>query len=100
MTERKKVMSWLEGLTYDDWRAFHSDSEVQNIARAALEYLKKEPRVEIDGDGIHISPPDLVRCRNCVYEGDEVQEDFIVCGLTGCGHDRDYFCRYGKRRKT
>ena len=39
-----RVMSFLEGLTQDDWREFHSDSEVQNIAKSALELLKeKEP---------------------------------------------------------
>ncbi len=38
-----RVMSSLEGLTQDDWREFHSDSEVTNIAKDALELLK-EPR--------------------------------------------------------
>ena len=46
MTDRKTVMSWLEGLTWDDWHEYHSDSEVQNIAKATLELLKaQEPRV-------------------------------------------------------
>ena len=36
-----KVMSWLEGLAQDDWREFHSDSEVQNIAKASLKLLKE-----------------------------------------------------------
>jgi len=36
------VMSWLEGLAEDDWRDFHSDSEVQNIAKIALELLKEQ----------------------------------------------------------
>lgn len=34
-------MSWLEGLAEPDWRDFHSDSEVQNIAKSALELLKE-----------------------------------------------------------
>lgn len=47
MTDREKVLSWLEGLTEDDWRMYHSDSEVQNIAKAAFELLK-EQEVEIE----------------------------------------------------
>lgn len=45
--DRNKVMSWLEGLAEDDWRLFHSDSEVSNIAKAALALLK-EKEEEID----------------------------------------------------
>ena len=41
MPDRKTVMSWLEGLTQDDWQSFHSDSEVQQIAMATLELLKE-----------------------------------------------------------
>ena len=42
MTDREKVMSWLEGLAEDDWRSFHSDSEVSNTAKAALALLKEQ----------------------------------------------------------
>lgn len=35
-------MSWLEGLAEPDWRMFHSDSEVQNIAKETLNLLKKQ----------------------------------------------------------
>ena len=35
-------MSFLEGLAEPDWRAFHSDSEVQNIAKSALALLKED----------------------------------------------------------
>ena len=40
--DSENVMSWLEGLTEPDWRYFHSDSEVQNIAKSALELLKAQ----------------------------------------------------------
>lgn len=40
MTDVNTVLSWLEGLKQDDWRAYHSDSEVQNIAAAAMELIK------------------------------------------------------------
>ena len=36
----KNVISGLEGLTWDDWRDYHSDSEVINIAREAIELLE------------------------------------------------------------
>ena len=42
MADIKTIMSWLEGLTESDWRMFHSDSEVQNIANETLELLKEQ----------------------------------------------------------
>lgn len=42
MADRVSVMSWLEGLTQDDWRQYHSDSEVQEIARSALALLEEQ----------------------------------------------------------
>lgn len=55
MKDRKTVMSWLEGLTQDDWPKWHSDSEVQETAKAALELIKEqEPKtghwIESAGD--------------------------------------------------
>ena len=44
MPDREKVMSWLEGLADDDWADLHSDTEVQNIAEAALELLKEQQK--------------------------------------------------------
>jgi len=42
MADTITVMSWLEGLAQDDWRMFHSDSEVQEIARSAIKLLKEQ----------------------------------------------------------
>ena len=42
MTDRKTIMSWLEGLAEPNWRMFHSDSEVQNIAKETLNLLKEQ----------------------------------------------------------
>ena len=42
MKDRTTVMSWLEGLAQDDWRMFHSDSEVQEIAQSTLKLLKEQ----------------------------------------------------------
>lgn len=41
MTDRQKVMSDLEGLTFDDWHMYHCDSDVRGIAIDALELLKQ-----------------------------------------------------------
>ena len=40
--DSENVMSWLEGLAEPDWRECYSDSEVQNIAKSALELLKAQ----------------------------------------------------------
>ena len=42
--ELNTVISWLEGLTWDDWSDYHSNSEVQNIAKSALELLKEQQK--------------------------------------------------------
>jgi len=56
MSDLKTVMSWLEGLTEDDWEKWYSDSEVQNTAKAAMELLKEqeavEPTFRQDKDGV------------------------------------------------
>ena len=57
------VMSWLEGLTQDTWREFHSDSEVQNIAKYALELLKEHQKTKVifmPHDGVY-----QTECSNC-----------------------------------
>ena len=65
MADRTTVMSWLEGLAQDDWRQFHSDSEVQEIAKAAFALLKEQEAVE------PIPPTDeseMWRCGNCHHQ--------------------------------
>lgn len=56
MEDREQVLSWLEWLTFDDWRDYHSDSEVQTIAKAAFDLLKEqepvEPRIQTSGSGV------------------------------------------------
>ena len=42
MRDIKTIMSWLEGLAEPDWRMFHSDSEVQTIAKETLDLLKEQ----------------------------------------------------------
>lgn len=66
MTDQEKVKSWLEGLSQDDWRQFHSDSEVSNIAKAALTLLKEKEvvKTKIDAFGHPYCP----KCKILVYE--------------------------------
>ena len=42
MPDREKVIGDLEGLTWDDWHEWHSDSEVRQIAKDAIELLKEQ----------------------------------------------------------
>ena len=42
MADREKVIGDLEGLTWDDWHEWHSDSEVRQIAKDAIELLKEQ----------------------------------------------------------
>lgn len=64
MADRKQVMSWLEGLTFDDWHMYHSDSEVQEIAKAALELLEEQETVEPEVDVLNETDR-LYRCPKC-----------------------------------
>ena len=85
MPDKKTVMSWLEGLTQDDWQSFHSDSEVQQIAMATLELLKeqKAQKFLVDENG-KITPlpvvfpncplkeyETVVRCKDCKHRPKE-----------------------------
>ena len=46
MSGRKEIMAWLDGLADPSWRLFHSDSEVQTIAKETLDLLKEQEAVE------------------------------------------------------
>ena len=68
------VMSWLEGLTQDDWREYHSDSEVQNIAKFAIKLLTEQTNEidEISDEYIDLGKemakqPKIVRCKDCKH---------------------------------
>ena len=83
MPDREKVMSWLEGLSEPDWRAFHSDSEVQNIAKSALTLLKEQEAV--------------VLCKDCRFIDESVKTRFFCGRLMRCV-DADWFCADGERK--
>lgn len=81
MVDRKTAMSWLEWLTFDDWHMYHSDSEVQNIAKAALELLKEQEAV--------------VRCKYCEMNNQcSIQFKFADPDDPG-----EWYCANGKRHE-
>lgn len=107
-------MSWLEGLAEPNWRDFHSDSEVQSIAKSALELLKAQ-RETIDelisadkalkllkeqetanvykcpNCGTCVSAENVVWCKDCKFAEDcEIAYRF--------GEQDDWFCADGERR--
>lgn len=105
MADRTTVMSWLEGLAQDDWMMFHSDSEVQEIARSALALLKQQ---EADREfyaekcdelyAVAKSRTEVVRCKDCNNRECDGRAGTIVCGITGFSHSRLWYCADGERR--
>lgn len=69
MVDKKKLMSDLEGLTFEDWHMFHCDTDVQGIAIDALEFLKPRPPAYtnleylVNGMPITVRHPSCPRCR-------------------------------------
>ena len=87
MADRTIVMSWLEGLAQDDWRMYHSDSEVQEIAQYALALLKESESI--------------VRCKDCGYGLETGTTSWIQCSLPFSGaplRDINYYCADGIRK--
>ena len=82
--DRTEIMANLEGLTWDDWRMYHSDTEVQNIAKSAFDLLiallkeqeAVEPEVEVlnEIDRLYRCP----KCHKCFFY--EKQKYCDQCG--------------------
>jgi len=92
-------MSWLEGLAEPDWRDFHSDSEVQNIAKSAIELLKaqRETIDELISDGKALK---LLKEQDCAKDTKDVVDEVIenLChpsddepGVCCCAHESTTF---------
>ena len=107
MEDKDAVMSWLEGLTQDDWREYHSDSEVQNIAQATLELLKEQEDVSNalieQCDRVRrlrkelAEQPQIVLCKNCKHnKGNEAN---IICEIDLYRSQGNlWFCADGERK--
>ena len=103
MADIDVVMSWLEGLAEPDWRLFHSDSEVQNIAKNALELLKEQQKQIEQMNFIYgfvyggevKSVKRLVRCKDCVW--------WMQDGYCEYNHhsqiNKEWFCADGEWNK-
>ena len=88
MADRKTVMSWLEGLAQDDWREWHSDSEVQITVQAALDLLKERS--------------EIVRCKDCKHLCDYTDifpDHAYKCIKNGGYHNDSWFCADGERKQ-
>lgn len=104
------VMSWLEGLTQDNWREFHSDSEVQNIAKYALKLLTEQTNEidEIANEYVDLGKemakqPKVVRCKDCKY-GVDAHDGLNqwICNRPNTEdfyHDAEFFCADGERKE-
>ena len=82
MTDIKTIKSWLEGLAEPDWRLFHSDSEVQTIAKEMLDLLKEYEAVEpysINAERTYGLCP---KCGKLVFRYGNVEENHY-CGICG-----------------
>ena len=88
MNDRKKIMGDLEGLTFDDWRMFYSDSEVQITAKNALQLLKEqEPKNVLSMEHNRLFPGfyDLTgNCPGC-HKYIEQLTNRHYCGYCGKG---------------
>lgn len=71
MMDKLTVMGCLEELMQDGWQQWYSDSEVQEIAKAAFELLKEQDAVEphyttlrylVNGTEVAIQHPECPRC--------------------------------------
>ena len=88
MTDHEKVMSWLEWLTFDDWHMYHSDSEVQTIAKEAFALLKEqEPKPVLNDRQCETRPNHYERkgfCPKC-HQTVEWLLNRSYCGFCGQG---------------
>ena len=84
-------MAWLEGLAQDDWRMYHSDSEVQEIARSALELITSDYIHEV---AKQFRRP-IVLCKDCKWRGHEDDSTkWIPC--LAIRTNNDWFCADGE----
>ena len=90
--DRKSVMAWLEGLAQDDWRMFHSDSEVQEIARSALELITSDYIHEV---AKQFRRP-IVRCKDCKWH-DNPDESTKWLPCMEIRTLNNWFCADGER---
>ena len=92
--DKTDIMANLEGLTWDDWRMYHSDTEVQNIAKSAFDLLiellkEQEPREPHYTDLVyHIDGTEMIvphsECPRCIENGLAIWDAEIKKGQAYC----------------
>ena len=92
--DKTEIMANLEDLTWDDWRMYHSDSEVQNIAKSAFDLLitllkEQEPREPHYTDLVyHIDGTEMIvphsECPRCIENGLAIWDAEIKKGQAYC----------------
>ena len=97
------VIGNLEGLTWDDWHEWHSDSEVTVMAQDAMALLIKQA-MEIEKltnyiNGFSCDAVPVVRCKYCDNKECCGRAGDVVCGIDGAPHRPDWFCADGKRKE-
>lgn len=106
MADLDNVIGNLEGLTWDDWHEWHSDSEVTAMAQDAMALLTKQA-TEIEKltnyiNGFSRDAVPVVRCRDCVKRPDEHETElngksYRYCELHRRWTTDDWFCADGER---
>jgi hypothetical protein len=76
---RTDIMANLEGLTFDDWRMYHSDTEVQNIAQSAFDLL-----IAL------LKEQETMRCKNCRIN----HQCAIQAKFADAEDEENWFCKY------
>ena len=76
MEDIEKVMGWLEGLTFDDWRDYHSDSEVSNMAKATLELLKEQQEKIRQLESMNVSASDNGTAIGILHGGMTIKKEY------------------------
>ena len=116
MPDMKSVMSGLEGLTEYDWRMYHSDSEVRNIAKEALELLKEytDGYINLLSDYENLAQEheklldkkiplitngqEIIRCKDCKH-GRQYETNAVACEYRELATEPEWFCADWKRKE-
>lgn len=103
MADLDNVIGNLEGLTWDDWHEWHSDSEVTVIAQDAMALLKHQAD-EIEKltryiNGFSCDAVPVVRCKDCKRRYEYRTGSCPYFTVYGSTAPENWFCADGKRKE-
>lgn len=103
--DKKTVIGWLEELADVDWRNFHSDSEVSNIARSTLELIYEQDlhlqhllEITEKFEKELNKQPEIVRCKDCKYYTNV--DGYMYCIKMHEYPYFEWFCADGERKEN